>query len=144
MDQPAADPIALARALGPAIAAAADEIERTRRIPAALLDQLHAARGFRMLLPRSAGGDEVAPWTYAAAVAEYARADASLAWNIFVGNSAALIAPFIAVLPPDVGSNQTGKRNDCSTNPPAPSSTIRLRCSSRRGALATALIGANG
>ena len=96
MDQPAADPVALARTLGPAIAAAADEIERTRRIPAALLDQLHAARGFRMLLPRSAGGDEVAPWTYAAAVAEYARADASLAWNIFVGNSAALIAPFIA------------------------------------------------
>ena len=94
MDQ-LADPLAAARTLRPAIAAAADAIERTRRIPTALLDRLHAARSFRMLLPRSLGGDEVPPWVYAAAVAEYAQADASVGWNVFVGNSAALIAPFI-------------------------------------------------
>ncbi len=95
MDQ-LADPIAAARTLHSAITEAADAIERTRRFPPALLDRLHAARAFRMLLPRSVGGDEVPPWVYAAAVAEYAQADASVGWNIFVGNSAALIAPFIS------------------------------------------------
>jgi alkylation response protein AidB-like acyl-CoA dehydrogenase len=90
-----ADPIARARALQPAVAAAADEVERTRRIPAPLLAALHDARMFRMLLPASVGGDEVAPWTYLAAVAALAEADASVAWNVFVGNSAALIAPFV-------------------------------------------------
>src|SRR5258707_1039271 len=50
------DPVAAARELGAEIAAAADEIERTRRIPEALLGRLHDSRLFRMLLPRSAGG----------------------------------------------------------------------------------------
>lgn len=92
------DPPARARALGPALAAASDEIERTQRIPEPLLTQLHEARLFRLLLPRSAGGDEVEPWVYLAAVEEIARHDGSVAWNVFVGNSSALIAPF---LPPD-------------------------------------------
>ena len=54
-------PAARARALAPAIEAAADQIEQTRRLPARLLDDLHAARLFRMLLPRSVDGDEVEP-----------------------------------------------------------------------------------
>ncbi|MBN8899156.1 MAG: acyl-CoA dehydrogenase family protein, partial [Rhodospirillales bacterium] len=89
------DPVGQARALGPAIAAAADEVERTQAIPAALLASLHAARLCRMLLPRSAGGDEVAPWIYQHAIEEISRHDASVGWNLFVANSATLIAPFI-------------------------------------------------
>ena len=42
--QTSPDPVARARELGAEIAAAADEIERTRRIPAALLTRLHAPR----------------------------------------------------------------------------------------------------
>ena len=56
--------LARARALGDDIAAAADEIERTRRMPADLLDKLHRARLCRMLLPRAFDGDEVDPGTY--------------------------------------------------------------------------------
>ena len=89
------DPVARARELGAEISAAADEIERTRRIPGALLERLHASRLFRMLLPRAAGGDETAPALYVAAVEELARHDASVAWNIFVGNSSALIAAYL-------------------------------------------------
>jgi indole-3-acetate monooxygenase len=89
------DPVARARELGPEISAAADEIERTRRIPEALLARLHDSRLFRMLLPRSAGGDETEPSVYVAAVEELARHDASIAWNAFVANSSALIAPFL-------------------------------------------------
>ena len=51
------DPVLRARDLMPAIAAAADETERLRRIPKPLLDELHEARLFRMLYPRSVGGD---------------------------------------------------------------------------------------
>jgi len=92
------DPAASARELGPAIAAAADEIERTQRIPEPLLSQLHAARIARMLLPRSVDGDEVTPWAYLRAIEEISRHDGSVGWNMFVANSSALIAPF---LPPD-------------------------------------------
>ena len=58
-DASRADPVMRARELAPAIAANADEAERTRRIPEALLEELHAARLFRMLYPRSVGGDEL-------------------------------------------------------------------------------------
>ena len=78
------DPLARARGLGAEIAAAADEIERTRRIPSGLLARLHESRLFRMLLPRSAGGDETEPAVYMAAVEELGRHDASIAWNVFV------------------------------------------------------------
>lgn len=89
------DPLARARALGDEIDKAADEIERTRRLPPTLLAKLHEARLARMLLPRAFDGDEVDPGTYFLAIAEVGRHDASVAWNLFVANSAALIAPHI-------------------------------------------------
>lgn len=89
------DPVARARELGPAIAAAAEEIERTQAIPEPLLSQIHDARLARILLPRSVGGDELDPWTYLHAIEEISRHDGSVGWNLFVANSAALIAPFI-------------------------------------------------
>jgi indole-3-acetate monooxygenase len=93
------EPVARARGLAAAIAAAADAAENSRRIPEPLLAQLHQARLFRMLLPHSAGGEETAPGAYLATIEELARHDASVAWNVFVANSAALIA---AYLEPDV------------------------------------------
>ncbi len=89
------DPVARARALGPEIAAAADDIERDQTIPEPLLTHIHDARLARMLLPRSVGGDQVEPWIYFRAIEEIARHDGSVGWNLFVANSAALIAPFI-------------------------------------------------
>ncbi len=89
------DPVARARALGPAITAAADRIEQTQTIPEPLWSQVVEARVPRLLLPRSVGGDQVEPWVYMAAIEEIGRYDGSLAWNLFVANSAALIAPFI-------------------------------------------------
>ena len=86
-----------ARRLAEALAGAAEEVERTRRIPEPLMTRLHEARLFRMFVPRELGGDEVPPDDYLLALEEVARHDASVAWNIFVGNSAALIAPFLKV-----------------------------------------------
>jgi alkylation response protein AidB-like acyl-CoA dehydrogenase len=89
------DPETKARDLGPAITAAADELERTRRIPASLLEQLHTSRLLRMLLPRSVDGDQIDPMTYLAAIEQLSRHDGSIGWNVFVANSSALIAPFL-------------------------------------------------
>ena len=86
-------PLAQARALAGEIAAAGDDIERTRRIPSDLLNKLHEARLSRMLLPRSADGDEIDPGTYLLTIEEISRHDASIGWNLFVANSAALLAP---------------------------------------------------
>jgi alkylation response protein AidB-like acyl-CoA dehydrogenase len=89
------DPVARARDIGPLIAEEADQIERDQEISAALLATIVETRLPRMLLPRSAGGDEVEPWIYMRAIEEISRHDGSVGWNLFVANSAALIAPFI-------------------------------------------------
>ncbi len=99
MDQPAPpDALARARAVGAAIEEAADEIERRRRVIAPVMERIYEARLLRMFLPRSVGGGEVAPTGALAAIEELSRRDASVGWNVFVGNAAALIAPY---LPPE-------------------------------------------
>jgi indole-3-acetate monooxygenase len=76
------DCVANARALAPVIAAAAPRIEAGRELPPDLVDALHQARLWRMLVPRSYGGDEVSPVEYVQAIEEIAKADASTAWCI--------------------------------------------------------------
>jgi indole-3-acetate monooxygenase len=66
------DCIANARALAPVIAAAAPRIEAGRELPPDLVDALHEARLWRMLLPRAYGGDEVSPVDYVQAIEEIA------------------------------------------------------------------------
>jgi alkylation response protein AidB-like acyl-CoA dehydrogenase len=56
--------IAHAEAVRPAVAAASDEIERERRLPPSVLDKLHEAELFCLLLPRSANGIETDPVTF--------------------------------------------------------------------------------
>jgi indole-3-acetate monooxygenase len=89
------DPLTNAKALARELADAADEVESTRRIPAPLLARMHELRLCRMLLPHSSGGDEIDPGTYLLTVEEVARHNGSIGWNVFVANSAALIAPYL-------------------------------------------------
>jgi alkylation response protein AidB-like acyl-CoA dehydrogenase len=76
------DCVANARALAPVLVAAAPRIEAGRELPADVVDALHEARMFRMLVPRSLGGEEVSPLVFVQAVEELAKADASVAWCI--------------------------------------------------------------
>ena len=76
------DCVANARALAPILAAAASRIEVGRELPADVVDALHQARMFRMLVPRSLGGEEVSPVVFVQAIEELAKADASTAWCI--------------------------------------------------------------
>jgi alkylation response protein AidB-like acyl-CoA dehydrogenase len=94
-DQDRSSPIARARDLKAAIFAASDAIESARRLPEALVARLHESRLLRMLLPRSVGGDQIAPASYLLAVEEVARHDGSTGWIVFVANSCALIAAYL-------------------------------------------------
>ena len=84
----AADVLAAVRALGPTIAARAEEIEAARELPADLLDDLRAAGAFRLLLPASHGGLEAALPDAIDVFAALATADASTAWTTMIGAGA--------------------------------------------------------
>jgi alkylation response protein AidB-like acyl-CoA dehydrogenase len=90
------DPVARARALAPAIEAAAPRIEAARALPRDLLEALHAARLFRTLLPRAIGGDETPPETYARMIEAIARADSSTAWCIGQASGCSMAAAYVA------------------------------------------------
>jgi alkylation response protein AidB-like acyl-CoA dehydrogenase len=79
---PADDCLARAKALAPVIAAAVPRIEASRELPEHLLDALHAAGLYRMLFPRSLGGQELALPLYLQVIEELAKVDASTAWCI--------------------------------------------------------------
>jgi alkylation response protein AidB-like acyl-CoA dehydrogenase len=73
------------RDLAPRIAAAADDIERERRLPAALVQALADANLFRMLVPSHLGGEELDLATSSMTSAKVAKADASTAWCLGQG-----------------------------------------------------------
>jgi len=89
------DVIARAEALRPAIEAASGEIERSRRLPPELLDQLHEARLFRLLLPRSVNGVETDPLTFFHVIEIVARADGSTAWCLSQAGGCATAAAYL-------------------------------------------------
>jgi alkylation response protein AidB-like acyl-CoA dehydrogenase len=84
-----------ARALAPAIAAAADETERERRVAASLMETFHDAGMFRLLLPRSLDGAELDPITYVRVIEEVAKADASTAWCLNQNCVCSVIAGYL-------------------------------------------------
>lgn len=92
---PPTEPLVRACTIAPAIAEAAEEIERTQRLPPKILDALHEARLFRMLYPRSVGGDEVEPGAYVRALEELSRTDGSVGWCVSIANSTGLIAAYM-------------------------------------------------
>src|SRR6202051_97698 len=93
----AGDPAVISRAeaVRAAVGAAASTIESTRRLPPALLDQLHAAGLFRLLLPRSSNGIETDPMTFFHVIETIARADASTAWCLSQAGGCAMSAAYL-------------------------------------------------
>jgi alkylation response protein AidB-like acyl-CoA dehydrogenase len=87
--------ISRAEAVRPMVAAAADQIESTRRLPPALLDNLHEAGLFRLLLPRSSNGIETDPLTFFHVIETIARADASAAWCLSQAGGCAMSAAYL-------------------------------------------------
>jgi len=94
----AGDPVLIARAeaLRPTVEHLSDEVEDGRRLPPALLDKLHEAQLFRLLLPRSANGIETDPVTFFRVIETIARADASTAWCLSQAGGCAMSAAYLA------------------------------------------------
>jgi len=89
------DVVSRAEAVRPAVAAASDEIESTRRLPPALLDRLHEAGLFRLLLPRSSHGIETDPLTFFHVMETIAGADGSTAWCLSQAGGCAMAASYL-------------------------------------------------
>ncbi|HZQ35759.1 MAG TPA: acyl-CoA dehydrogenase family protein, partial [Dehalococcoidia bacterium] len=75
-----AELIAVAHDLAPRIAVRGDEIERERRLPDDLVQELKDAGIFRMFQPRAYGGDEIDPLTALTVEETLAHADGSVGW----------------------------------------------------------------
>jgi alkylation response protein AidB-like acyl-CoA dehydrogenase len=81
----AQDVLDATRAMAPAIAARAAEIEAARRLPRDLLDQLVGAGCIRLLRPRTHGGLGADLPAAVRVFESLARADASVAWTMMIG-----------------------------------------------------------
>ena len=78
-------PLARAESITADIAAAADEIDAGRELPATLVDKMQALGLFRLLAPRSVGGEEADWLDYLHMVCAIAQADASVGWCLNQG-----------------------------------------------------------
>lgn len=75
--------------------AAAPRIEAARELPPDVLAAMHGARLFRLLLPKSLGGDELDLATHARVIETIARGDASAAWVAGQGAGCAMAAAYL-------------------------------------------------
>src|SRR5689334_3717237 len=85
-----------ARAFRPRILAERDRIEAARRLPEQLARDLARAGFYRVCLPAAYGGLDLSPMHGVEVFEELARADASVAWCVWNGNThwtAAQLAP---------------------------------------------------
>lgn len=81
--------IAVARNLMPFIREHTADAEKNRRLSPVVIDALREAGFFRLLLPRSLGGLEIDPISYALITEELARADSAAGWILQAGNAGA-------------------------------------------------------
>jgi alkylation response protein AidB-like acyl-CoA dehydrogenase len=92
----AGDPRTRARQLRATIEQAAPQSERQRELAAELLAELHEAELFRLLLPRSVGGNELEPAAYLQVIEEIAKADGSTAWCVAQASGCSMSAAYLA------------------------------------------------
>ncbi len=85
-----------ARGLVPLLAEAAPRIEAARGLPEDVLDAMHDAGLFRLLLPRSIGGFELRPAEYVQCIEAVAMGDASVAWCMNQGSGCSMTAAYLA------------------------------------------------
>jgi len=82
-----AELLATARKFRPRIVALRDAIETSRRLPDDLALDLGSAGFFRIFLPAAYGGLDLTPMDGIAVFEELAKADASVAWCVWNGNT---------------------------------------------------------
>lgn len=81
--------------LVPRLSGRSEEIERARRVPQALADELAELGMFRMLVPRELRGFEVSPRVMVRVLAELARGDAACGWHVMTGATNGLLSAYL-------------------------------------------------
>src|SRR5689334_808611 len=97
MEAPMGTDVVLERlkALRPAIRARREEIERARKLPRDLVDELKKTGLFRLSIPRAVGGDEAEPHRILDAIETVASADGSTGWCSMIGTANNLSAGYL-------------------------------------------------
>ncbi len=90
-----ADAMTRARGITQILTAGASRIEAARELPQDILKAMHDARMFRLLLPKSLGGDELDLKTHSEVIELIATADASTAWVMGQGAGCAMAAGYL-------------------------------------------------
>jgi alkylation response protein AidB-like acyl-CoA dehydrogenase len=98
----------------PVIRSRREEIERGRRMPRDLVDDLRGAGIFRLTVPRALGGDEAAPAEIMRAIETVATADGSAGWCVMIGISGNSVAGYM---------NESGAR-EVFADPSAPTAGL--------------------
>lgn len=103
------DYVARARGLVPVLQAAAARIDDERKLPDDVVEAMHDAQMFRLLIPRAYGGAELDPVVYVQCVEQIASGDASAAWCMNQGSGCSMTAAYLA---PEVSREIFGDRRD--------------------------------
>jgi alkylation response protein AidB-like acyl-CoA dehydrogenase len=98
-----------ARALIPLLQSAAPRIDAGYELPGDVLDGMHDAGMFRLLIPRAYGGFELKPSDYVRCVEAIAIGDASAAWCMNQGSGCSMTAAYLA---PEVSREIWGGKRD--------------------------------
>src|ERR1700676_2311425 len=101
--------LARARALIPLLQSAAPRIDAGYELPADVLDAMHGAGMFRLLIPRAYGGFELKPSEYVRCVEAIAIGDASAAWCMNQGSGCSMTAAYMS---PDISRSVWGGKQD--------------------------------
>jgi len=87
--------IEIAAALAPLVQASVEEGERSRRLPAPLVEAMAQSGLFRLWIPRSMGGEEADPMTLTRVVEEVSRADGAAGWCTAIGGGYGAFAGYL-------------------------------------------------
>src|SRR5947208_5332606 len=91
VDIDAQPPVQAAAALRSVIRGYHEEIEREQRLPKALVEQLHAAGFYSLVIPRELGGLQADPLTYLRVVELLSEGAGSVGWNLATNSIGQLI-----------------------------------------------------
>lgn len=84
------------QAIAGLISDSAEYADRERQLPEELLNALHQARLFRLLLPCEFNGEEISPPEFFETIEAVAKLDASTAWCLCQANGCAMTAAYLA------------------------------------------------
>jgi alkylation response protein AidB-like acyl-CoA dehydrogenase len=98
-----------AAALKPTLRQYREEIEGEQRLPPALVEEMHAAGFYQMVIPRSLGGLQADPLTYTRVIELLAEGSGSVGWNLANNGIGQLVT---LGLPGDGVQEIYGKRAD--------------------------------